>query len=89
MNKSFEIKCIDKNCFIKDLSIYNGVSYDISKNWNNTKTDFCLKLYYFKRYSTYDDFVCCDRDYDIFYLPDKDSLLSTYESIKSILKGDI
>lgn len=85
-NKSIEFECLyqgeEKNVYIKDVSIYNGVSYEYDPQWNKAHV---VKLYYYKYINDNDGYVSVSRDYDYFKFDTKDKAMDIYKKIKEML----
>lgn len=85
-NKSFEFECIyhgeEKKVYIKDVSIYNGVSYEYDFQWSKAHG---VKLYYLKYINKNDGYISVSRDYDYFKFDTKDKAMDVYNKIKEML----
>ena len=71
--------------FIKDLSIYNGISLE-KNDWNN-KIFHRIKLYYYKSYMDCDGCISVDKDYDYFDFKNQDEATKIYFDLKKLLES--
>lgn len=77
---SYEFKSDSGIHFIKDLSIYNGITLE-TVEWTN-KTFYRIKLYYYKHYRDCDGFISVEKDYDYFDFNNQDEANKIYSDIK-------
>ena len=85
-NKSIEFECKYKGeikkVYIKDVSIYTGVSYEYDSQWSKAHL---LKLYYFKYYNDNDGYITVSREYDYFNFDTEIEALDIYNKIREVI----
>ena len=88
--KCIEFECKDKEeikkVFIKDMSIYNGITYEHDTYWN--KERYVVKLYYYKCVKE-EGRIYVEKDYDAFNYSNEDEAIKLYEKLKDRLKEEI
>ena len=82
---SFEFTSDSGIHFIKDLSIYNGIS--LEKNDWNKRTFHRIKLYYYKSYVDCDGCISVNKDYDYFDFKNQDEAIEIFSDLKRLLEN--
>lgn len=83
---NYEFKSDSGIHFIKDLSIYNGITLE-KVEWYDKKLHR-IKLYYYKHYKDSDGFISVEKDYDYFDFKNLDEATKIYSDLKELLRKE-